>query len=346
MFNDIYRGKTIFITGHTGFKGSWLTQWLLKLGAIVKGYSLYPFEEPSHFNLLHLESNQNLNNDYNDIRNLFELKKSIVNFQPDLVFHLAAQATVLDSYNFPKNTFDINIQGLVNLFEACKSVDSIIGIIVVTTDKVYQQTDNNYYFFRENDSLGDGYSDPYSASKVCCEILTNTYKKLIPNKLITTVRAGNVLGGGDFGRNRIVPDYIKARVNEKSFTLRNPEAIRPYQHVLDCLNGYLKVGEFFLNGDNISSLNFGPDSNSEIKNSKLIELLQFYLSNDVDFLWLSENKEANYLRLTSEKARKVLNWKPKYNIEQTVEKTMKWYNEWIATDNIITDQQIDEFMGN
>jgi CDP-glucose 4,6-dehydratase len=341
MFNDIYKGKRIFITGHSGFKGSWLTQWLIKLGAIVKGYSLQP-EKNSHFNLLGLEEVDLVGNQYGDIRNFIRLEQSIKVFQPDLVFHLAAQPLVLESYKYPIETFDINIMGTVNLLEACKNVESILGIIVITTDKIYKNNENNYYAYRETDELGA--HDPYSTSKACCELIVDNYQSIIQNKFLTTVRAGNVLGGGDFAENRLIPDYVKAVMNKEKFVLRNPFSTRPYQYILDVLTGYLYVGEEFLNNHNLPSLNFGPNHYNDIKNIRLIEMVKENLPHDVEVLRENINLESNYLSLDSTKARKILGWQPKYNIDNTIQKTMQWYKRWIENNEVITNKQIDEYM--
>lgn len=341
MFNNIYSNKKIFITGHTGFKGSWLTQWLLKLGAIVKGYSLHA-EERSHFNLLDLEKKENLENDFYDIRNIAILTESINRFQPDLVFHLAAQPLVLKSYEDHKYTYETNIQGTINLFEACKSCKSIKGIVCITTDKVYKDIENNFYAYRESDEIGA--HDPYSTSKACCELIIETYKKQFNNLLITSLRAGNVIGGGDFAQDRIIPDYIKSIENKKDFILRNPYSIRPYQYVLDVLKGYLMVGERFLNEENTPPLNFGPEQNDIIDNLQLVEELQKYFYKEIKFSDpLTRKLESNYLSLDSIKAKRLLKWKPKYNIKYAIEKTMKWYEKYIKNNQIITDLQIESY---
>lgn len=344
---EIYKNKKIFVTGGTGFKGSWLVSWLLKLGADVYNYSKQ-MDFPSHFDLLTLKHSR-LTNDVNDVRNSFALKEAIQEFQPDLVFHLAAQALVLPSYESSAYTIETNVMGTANLLDACKEIESIKGVCLITTDKVYEES-TDIYARREIDKIGA--NEIYSTSKACCELIAQSYRKLFKEYLrqdiiIATLRAGNVLGGGDFSQYRIIPDYIRAILSEKEFVLRSANSVRPYQYVLDTLYGYLLVGEQVLK-ENVkmdTSFNFGPDSKNEINGKRLIELANEYYS--YDNIKINNEKsilENNYLTLDSTKARKVLEWVPKYDIEQTMKRTMSWYKAWIEDKRILTDWQIEEYI--
>lgn len=347
MFNDIYKNKKIFITGGTGFKGSWCIKWLLKLGAIVKNYSLPP-EDISHFNNLNL--NNTIENDYSDIRNIISLRESIENFQPDLIIHMAAQALVLSSWENPLQTHETNIQGTVNLLDVCKnikSIKSIKGIVCIVTDKIYENSED-FYPKREIDRLGS--NDPYSTSKACVELIAESYRQLYDSKIITTCRAGNTIGGGDWSKYRIIPDYVRAIINKKDFILRNPFSVRPYIYILDVLDGYLSTGEQILkrNMKMNEAYNFGPDNKNEISGKILLDLMRKYYLYDNILINAKFGKklESDYLTLDSTKAWKILNWKPKYDIEQSVEKTMNWYIGWNEYGEAITEEQIDDYMEN
>ena len=349
---EIYKDKQIFVTGGTGFKGSWLIQWLLKLGAKVKNYSLplYYWDNVKHFELLNLYGLKNMYHDFDNILNYNWLKNSIEEFKPDIIFHLCAQPIVLKSFVKPKETYETNVIGTINLIESCMNVDSLKGICLITTDKVYDNCED-IYSKRETDKLGA--NDPYSTSKACTELIAESYRHYFKNYLnqdfiISTVRAGNVIGGGDFGEYRLIPDYIRAVFNQNEFLLRNPHAIRPYIFVLDVLNGYLKVGEQILKNNSIlnDSFNFGPNDENEISNDVLVDLLQRnYPYNNVKRNYDSQDTlEKNYLTLDSTKARQLLDWKPKYNIEKAIEQTMNWYKEYIENNNVITEKQIKEYI--
>jgi CDP-glucose 4,6-dehydratase len=302
---------------------------------------------PSHFDILCLK-HYRLNTNINDIRNSFALKEAIEEFKPDLIFHLAAQSLVLPSYESSAYTIETNVMGTANLLDACKEIESIKGICLITTDKVYEES-HDLYGRREIDKIGA--NEIYSTSKACCELIAESYRKLFKDYLhqdiiISTLRAGNVLGGGDFSQYRIIPDYIRAILSNKEFVLRNPNSIRPYQHALDTLSGYLLVGEQILkeNTEMNTSFNFGPDNKNEIDGRKLIELAKkYYGYNNVKINDEKSILENNYLTLDSTKAKRILNWVPKYNIEQTVEKTMSWYKAWIEDKCILTEWQIDEW---
>jgi len=252
LFNDIYKGKKVFITGHSGFKGLWLTTWLDKMGAITKGYSIDINEK--------LPLPVDTISDYNDIRDLDSLKKSIEDFQPDLVMHLAAQPIVAVSYKEPLYTYQVNTMGTVHLFEACKNVDSIKAIVVIITDKCYRNREQ-LWGYREDDKLGG--HEAYSNSKACSALIVESYRDFFYKKKgipIFAAMAGNVLGGGDWAEARIITNIVKSALNNTTFTISDPDAVRPWQYVLDCLSGYLLLGQKGLEGKKEfeGAWNFGP----------------------------------------------------------------------------------------
>ena len=338
---DIYKDKKIFITGASGFKGTWLTSMLLYLGAEVKGYSLVPNEVRNHFELL----NNNFEHNFHDIKDLNALSHSIHSFNPDLIIHMAAQPLVRQSYIDPYGTFETNIIGSMNIFEACDYVDSILGIINVTTDKVYLNLEKSTGY-KESDSLWG--HDPYSASKVCSEQITSCYRN-IRDYIITSARAGNVLGGGDWSEDRIIPDIIRSTVRNKKVVIRNSNSVRPWQHVLDVLYGYLLIGERILNKDPLmnSSFNFGPDNDNLASVLSIVNTSKTYWDK-IDYI-TDINKdsfhETSILTLNSDKAKDILKWKPKYNVEKTIEKTITWYKEFYYNNNLITYDQIEDYFG-
>lgn len=326
-----YRGKTVFITGHTGFKGTWLALMLCKLGAKVIGYALPPSTEPNLFELtkiadeiIHLEG---------DIRDYPKLKKAISTYQPDILFHLAAQAIVLDGYKSPKETFDINAGGTVNVLEALRG-SKTQACIIVTTDKCYE---NKHWpwGYRENDPLGG--QDPYSASKSMAELATTAYRSSFfasrekPSLLVASVRAGNIIGGGDFSPFRIIPDCINALLEQRAIEVRNPSSARPWLYVLDALTGYLQLGGALLQGDSskAESWNFGPHENRAVTVQELVEKAIKIWGNGC---WQDcsdglSGKEMPFLRLNWDKAANFLEWSPRFNWLQALEATITWYRE-------------------
>ena len=346
LFNNIYENKRIFITGVTGFKGSWLALWLLKLGAIVKGYSLYPFNKECHFNLLNLGKFLNFENEYGDIRYYKKLQKSIEDFQPDFVIHMSALALVKTAYFYPLYTIETNILGTSNILDIGRYIDSIKSMLIVTTDKVYKD-DNRNYNYSENDALGG--DDPYSASKACAEIVIDSYKKSYYNEkdiLVASARGGNVIGGGDWSDYRIVPDIIRAKISDEEIVLRNPNQIRPWQHILDCLRGYLLLGQKLLDGnkDFASSYNFGANNSDSISVEELVNKVDSYWPLRYRISTEYQEKETEVLKLNSFKARSELNWRPIYDINKTLEETVEWYKEYYENKNVITDYQINKYV--
>lgn len=349
MFNNIYSGKRVFITGHAGFKGSWLALWLIKLGATVKGYSLYPITAPSHWNLLGL----NIESVNWDIGDSVRLEEEILNFKPDIVFHLSAQAIVLRAYENPRETYEVNVMGTLKLLEACRKCDSIKAIINITTDKCY---DNKEWVFRyrEIDALG-GY-DPYSSSKACSEILTASFRSSFwnltdyPTKhhvLIATCRGGNVIGGGDWARDRLIPNAVRATQNGDSVLIRDPEATRPWMHVLDALSGYLLVGQGLLEGKKecAKPWNIGSSDENSISIADTLKLMQETWC-EIQYIIDNEDHphEAKFLNIDSSQAQLELQWRTVWSIKRAMEKTTLWYKNYIHHNTLLSSLQINEYI--
>jgi CDP-glucose 4,6-dehydratase len=349
MFGNIYNGKTVFITGHTGFKGSWLSLWLTKLGAKVVGYALEPPTKPNHFDLLNLD----IISIIGDIRDKDKLNSVIKEYKPEIVFHLASQPLVRYSYNNPLETFEINVIGTINLFEACKNVDSIRAIINVTSDKCYENREW-FWGYRESDPLG-GY-DPYSASKACSEIVTSCYRKSFfnledygekHNILLASVRAGNVIGGGDWREDRLIPDIVRSVIKKEKLKIRNPKATRPWQHVLEALSGYLILGQKLLEGrkDFADAWNFGPNEDNHIDVETVVREVKNRWSNfEYEIDSTNHPHEAKLLKLDSSKARNLLRWRPVWNFEKTIDVTVNWYREYYENGNICSFRDLEEYI--
>ena len=308
MFGGVYRNKRVLVTGHTGFKGSWLCKWLNHLGAEVFGYSLNPSTEPNHFDL----SNPKVNSHINNIQDLNSVRDFITKSEPEIIFHLAAEPLVIKSYKEPLETFSTNIIGTANILEAARYIDTVKAVIIITTDKCYKNKEC-IYGYRETDELG-GY-DPYSASKACTELVTESYKNSFFKEdntglLIASARAGNVLGGGDWTSNRIFKDIAKAASEKEKLILRNPESIRPWQHVLEPLSGYLLLGQLlFQNRKEFAEpWNFGPSYNSNITVRELVNIVKKRW-NDIEVEFEKPKiYESKYLMLDSSKAYNKLKW--------------------------------------
>lgn len=331
---NYYSGKRVLVTGHTGFKGSWLSIWLKKLGAKVAGYSLEPKTSKDNFALAGVADIAEHN--IGDVREKEHLEKVLKNFNPDIIFHLAAQPLVLEGYTTPYETFDVNYRGTLNILELFRTTETIKSLICITTDKVYENKEW-LWGYRETDRLGG--NDPYSASKSSSELLINSYIKsffLNSDKNVATVRAGNVIGGGDWSEYRIVPDFFRAIENSQPLEIRNPGSVRPWQFVLEPLYGYLLLGEKLDKGEKTysSAWNFGPGKDKFVDVKTLIEDLQnlnpgsqFTISNTTNF-----PKEANFLFLDSIKAYKYLNWESKLSFKETLRMTSEWYNKYPTDD--------------
>lgn len=336
MFEN-YRNKKVMITGVTGFKGSWLYLILKRFGADVYGIGLKPTTSDSLYESLRMNKDNNVK--LFDIRDYSKLNEYVNSVNPDFLFHLAAQPLVLESYRNPVETYETNINGLINLFEAIRKNNTIKSLVIVTSDKCYRNDESKKAFVEEDALAG---LDPYSASKSCAEIISVSYSHsffLEKNLRVSSVRAGNIIGGGDWSENRLIPDIIKSIASKNKLTLRYPHSTRPWQHVLDALTGYLIAGEMQFTGEINSafdSFNFGPDYNEEYEVltvvKKIYEIFKIDINKNVTFESPS-NHEARYLRLNNEKAKLVLNWKPKFNFADNVEKTAMWYYNFINGGN-------------
>ena len=328
MFNNIYENKKVFLTGHTGFKGSWLALWLNQLGAKVCGYSLAPNTDPSMFNVLGIE-NKIEKSVIGDILDNITLEKAMSDFEPDIVFHLAAQPLVRLSYSEPVLTYKTNVIGTLNVLEAARKCKSVKVFVNVTTDKCYENKEINRGY-KEDEPMGG--HDMYSSSKGCVEIMSSSYRRsFLQNDdtyAMATARAGNVIGGGDWALDRLIPDCIRAINNNEKIEIRNPIAVRPWQHVLEPLSGYLLLGEKLLEDGKIyaEGFNFGPNEDSVLKVADVAQkVIEFYGQGEVVIHKKDNLHEAGLLMLNIEKAKKVLNWSPVYTPNQAIEKTVMYY---------------------
>ena len=334
FFNNEYMGKKVLVTGHTGFKGAWLSIWLHKLGARVIGYSLEPPTEPSLFKICSLD--EKVNSIIGDIRNEENLLKTFDEYKPDIVFHLAAQPLVRYSYLAPKETYETNILGTVNVLEAARKTSSVKTIIVVTTDKCYENKEW-IYGYRETDTIG-GF-DPYSSSKGCVELIVSAYRNSYFNHAdieIASARAGNVIAGGDWADDRLIPDFVKAVITNRDMVVRNPEAVRPWQHVLEPLSGYLWLGALMLRHKSKydSSWNFGPMEGDVLNVNDILKLaITEWGRGHVEINDSLQPHEANQLRLDISKARTYLEWHPVFDTTMAIELSIKWYKTYYENKN-------------
>jgi CDP-glucose 4,6-dehydratase len=343
-FWNCYRGKKVLVTGHTGFKGSWLSIWLKELGAEVYGYALAPSSDSDNFVTCGL--NKEVNHFVGDVRDLNNLKDYFNQVQPDIAFHLAAQPLVLLSYENPLETFETNLMGTVNFFEAVRQTPSVKAAVNVTSDKCY---DNKEWVwgYRENDPMGG--KDPYSASKGCSELITSSYISSFFNNgicCVASARAGNVIGGGDWAADRIVPDYFRAVKAGEKLVIRNPHATRPWQHVLEPLSGYLNLAAaLFLEGKAfVGGWNFGPEDSANYSVRDLIEKM-LLIDNSGGYtvpLNTSRSHEAHFLKLDISKAVNRLNWKPVLSFDETVKFTVKGYQAEFQDSKTVLKSRIDQ----
>ena len=347
MVIDFWKDKKVLITGHTGFKGAWLSIWLNSIGANVFGFALES-EEKSLFRIT--KFSKKINHLIADLKDKDKLESYIIDIQPDIVFHLAAKPLVIYSYNYPIDTWETNVLGTINLLESLKKLNKKCAVIVITTDKVYHNYEKQIEY-KEGDRLG-GY-DPYSSSKAAVELVVDSWRNSFFKSKeirIASARAGNVIGGGDWSQDRIIPDAVNSLTKNKNILIRNPNFIRPWQHVLDPLNGYLILAENLFSNDNLefqSAFNFGPEKN---QNKTVLNLVNEILKNWSGNYEILKNKndfhEANLLSLSILKARSVLNWNPIWNFEQSIFKTIEWYKQDLNDGEKIldfTNNQIDEF---
>ena len=357
MFDGIYKGKRILVTGQCGFTGSWLCLWLRRLGAEVIGYGHLPRTKPNHFALLGGADRKTYY--YTSIAGeprqkivyLGELLNNIMlhgtmqDAMPDLVIHLAAKAIVARTFTEPRETFENNVMGAVNILEACRQTPSVKGVVIITTDKVYENHEWNYAY-REIDGLGG--ADPYSSSKVCVEQVIRCYRESFGMN-IATARAGNVIGGGDWSYKRLIPDIVRAASKGEKVIIHTPNATRPFQHVLEALSGYLLLGQHILEGKEATGVdvnrawNFGPDGEMRV-----LEVLQTAQS-----VWPAVQWEVDYtpthphmvylLKIDSTESRKLLGWKPVWGMEQAVGQSILWYKAFYESGQIMTNLNIDEY---
>lgn len=344
-----WKGQRVLVTGHTGFKGAWLCEWLLQSGAEVAGYSLEPNTNPNLFKILSLH--ERTKSTIGDIRDLKKFSSVVENFKPTVVFHLAAQALVRRSYADPIDTYSTNVMGTVHCLEIVRKVPSIKAAVIVTSDKCYENKETNRAFL-ENDPMGG--HDPYSNSKGCAELVTSAYRDSFldkDKKMVASGRAGNVIGGGDWSEDRLIPDLIRGIVEQKPVMIRNPQSIRPWQHVLDPLSGYLTLAQYLLSSNGreyCSGWNFGPDENDATDVEKV--------ANQICSLWGPHAKwsrdsanhphEAQFLRLNCDKAAQQLKWKPTWNLNKALSQTVNWYKCYYSTPEKtaeLTRQQIKEY---
>ncbi len=349
---EYYKNKKVFITGHTGFKGSWLSYILLNAGAEVAGFSLIPPTNPSLFGCIGLE--KDMRSYIGDVADLEMLSKALQEVKPEIVLHLAAQPIVRESYRDPVRTYQTNVMGTVNVLECIRKMDSVASFLNVTTDKVYKNREWEWGY-RENEELC-GY-DPYSNSKSCSELVTYSYQKSFfqdRNIAISTARAGNVIGGGDFASDRIIPDCFRAASEGKEIIVRNSKSIRPYQHVLEPLMAYLTIATMQeQKNDFAGNYNIGPDEADCIPTGELADLFCFswqkYTGEKATWKNQSDQgpHEANYLKLDCAKFKKTFSWKPVWHIDKAVDKTVEWYSAYAADRDVkaVMKSQLNEFIG-
>jgi CDP-glucose 4,6-dehydratase len=354
QLQEYYKGKKVFITGHTGFKGAWLMACLHLAGAEIKGYALPPEYEQGLFTVL--GPLENVDSVLADIRDRQRLKQELLDFQPDYVFHLAAQPLVRRSYEIPAETFDINVTGTANLLEAVVSLDKACSIVVITTDKVYENRESGA-LYRETDVLG-GY-DPYSASKACAELVVSSFRysffnrenAVLHKKGLASVRAGNVIGGGDWSRDRIIPDIVRALQNNKPVEVRNPASVRPWQHVLEPVGGYLLLGGLLYNEPDryAKAYNFGPLPEGHLPVHELVEAA---IAAWGAGSWLDRSKskssaaaphEAGLLHLDISLAAQELHWVPRLDAREAIRQTLEWYRQPATQQAAFTFQQIKSY---
>ncbi len=350
---NTYKGKKVFITGHTGFKGSWMCQMLLMAGAQVSGYALQPPTEPSLFQALKLQ--ENMDSVIGDIRDYQHLYQAIQERKPEYVIHMAAQPLVRESYQQPVYTYETNVMGTVNVLESIRNTESVRSFVNVTTDKVYFNKEW-CWGYRENEEL-NGY-DPYSNSKSCSELVTSSYRQSFFTQretAISTMRAGNVIGGGDFAADRIIPDCVRAAQSGQDIILRNPSSIRPYQHVLEPVCAYLMVAmEQFSNKALEGAYNVGPEEINCITTADMASLFCKYWQNisGKAMQWKEQGDggphEARLLKLDCAKIKDVFGWHPVWNAEQTIAKVVEWYYSFLQGEDVrkITEEQIQNYLQN
>ena len=350
---DFYKGKKILLTGHTGFKGSWMSQLLLMAGADVTGYSLEAAAEPNLFELCHLSGR--MNSIIGDVRDLAHLQEVFAKIQPEIVIHMAAQPLVRESYKNPVLTYETNVMGTVNVLECVRLHSCVKSFLNVTTDKVYLNKEWEWGY-RENEEL-NGF-DPYSNSKSCSELVTSCYHKSFladRNVAVSTARAGNVIGGGDFAADRIIPDCIRSAMQQKDIVVRNPYSTRPYQHVLEPVVAYLMIAQAqYMDQKYAGNYNVGPDTSDCWTTGELTSFFcqKWNKTTGADIKWINQcdngPHEANFLKLDCSKLKKTFGWKPVWNVEIAVEKIVEWFVVYQKHGNVseCMQRQIEEYVNN
>lgn len=344
---NFYKNKKVFVTGHTGFKGSWLCKMLINSGAFISGYALEPPTTPSLFDIADIS--RDITSVIGDIRDHVSLKKAFAEAQPEIVLHFAAQPLVRDSYTNPRYTYETNVMGIVNILECVRLSSSVKSFLNVTSDKVYENKEW-IWGYRENEPL-NGF-DPYSNSKSCSELVTHSYKNSFfadGRVAISAARSGNVIGGGDFAKDRIIPDCIRAAIDKRDIIVRNPHSTRPYQHVLEPLYAYLMIAaKQYDEGKYAGCYNIGPDECDCIKTGALVDLFVEKWGRGIK--WVNQYDggphEANFLKLDCSKLKAAFGWEPRWNLDTAVEKTVEWLNCWINGGDVraCMDKQIEEFL--
>lgn len=343
---SFYKGKKVLVTGHTGFKGSWLCKILVNVGAEVTGYSRGTKKEYSLFQIAEIE--KDVNSIYGDVRDLAHLRKVFEETQPEIVLHLAAQPIVRDSYRDPVYTYETNVMGTVNVCECVRQSKSVKSFLNVTTDKVYENKEWEWGY-RENEPL-DGY-DPYSNSKSCSELVTHSYINSFFNDMniaVSTARAGNVIGGGDFAKDRIIPDCVRAAMNHEDIIVRNPYSTRPYQHVLEPLYAYLMIAAMQYQDKKYAGFyNVGPDDQDCFQTGALVDLFVKHWGESLK--WVNQYDggphEANFLKLDCSKLKTTFGWKPRWNLDKAIEMVVEWNKCWMNDGDIrdCMDKEIEQF---
>ena len=344
---EFWQDKHVFLTGHTGFKGGWLSLWLQSMGARVYGYALTPPTETNLFTVADIAKGMS-HSTIGDIRNAEKLRQAIQVAKPDIVFHLAAQPLVRYSYEHPVETYEVNVMGTVNMLEAVRVTPSVKAVVNVTTDKCYENREWEWGY-RENEALG-GF-DPYSSSKGCAELITSAYRQSFMEQAeisLASARAGNVIGGGDWASERLIPDFLRAMDAGETLIIRSPKSIRPWQHVLEPLSGYLMLAErLYIHGDAFAEAwNFGPKDDDARSVSWIVECM-CKMREDVKWKCepTSQLHEANYLKLDSSKAKLKLDWQPRWSLKLALQKTLEWHECWRKGSDMqeITLKQIAEY---
>jgi len=347
---SFWEGKRVFLTGHTGFKGGWISLWLAQLGAEVKGYALEPATTPSLFEIARV--GEVVESDIGDIRNLEQLRSSMGDFNPDILIHMAAQPLVRLSYKEPVETYDTNVMGTVKVFEAARSCPNLKAIVNVTTDKCYENKEW-LWGYREDEPMG-GY-DPYSSSKGCAELVTSAYRRSFMQEKgvgLATARAGNVIGGGDWSDDRLIPDILRAFEKNEAVVIRNPQSTRPWQHVLEPLSGYLLLAQKMYESPQAyaEAWNFGPCDDDAKPVDWILEHMVKQWGKGA--LWQldqgSHPHEAGYLKLDISKAKSRLDWQPTWNLDRTLEKIVIWHQAWLNGEDMQTRclNEVEKYMEN